>query len=571
MKKRLLLFLLPIFLLACSSFFSAALASDTFVWVGGNGEWTNPANWYNQDEMMGNTLPSYDGDVIIDGNVTVTLSAPANFTLESVVLSGGASLIIADGATLNTRKGGSPGSNGFRLDGTSGNESTLTVYGTLNINNNVDRAPRDGLDINKYTSVVIGPAGALNIARAGEHAIEISDGLINYGSILITSPTGAGIFADGGINNSLIDNYGTITISAGTTGIDLNGSISMVNNGFVELSGASGKLIDGNGSFVNNGVLSGNGAINATYFLNGASGSVLAPGTSVGTLFFDDDVDLYGASLNIEIDGASSPGSDYDQLIVDGALNLNGATLDISGAHIPSSGDVLTIINKAKAGAIAGTFNGLPEGATINLNGFPLSISYTGGNGNDVTLSFSVFPVELIGFRAKASGKEVGLSWSTATETNNDFFAVEHSRDGKNFSEIGRVHGAGNSLSVKHYSFVHRTPSKGINYYRLHQFDFDGASEFSKIEAVSFEGQPAWAIRQTLVRGFLAIEGLESLETPATLAIFNLSGQKMYQQDISPAEQQQQWEIPVSGWPAGAYLLQLRSEGHSSAQRFVVQ
>ena len=37
------------------------------------------------------------------------------------------------------------------------------------------------------------------------------------------------------------------------------------------------------------------------------------------------------------------------------------------------------------------------------------------------------------------------LEWVTATEINNDYFSLERSRDGLEFSAIARVDGAGNS------------------------------------------------------------------------------------------------------------------------------
>ncbi len=45
----------------------------------------------------------------------------------------------------------------------------------------------------------------------------------------------------------------------------------------------------------------------------------------------------------------------------------------------------IVTINNDGLDPIAGTFDDLPEGATINLNG-PLTITYTGGDGNDVVL-----------------------------------------------------------------------------------------------------------------------------------------------------------------------------------------
>ena len=39
------------------------------------------------------------------------------------------------------------------------------------------------------------------------------------------------------------------------------------------------------------------------------------------------------------------------------------------------------------ADPVVGTFSGLPEGATINLNANELQISYVGGSGNDIVLT----------------------------------------------------------------------------------------------------------------------------------------------------------------------------------------
>ena len=53
-------------------------------------------------------------------------------------------------------------------------------------------------------------------------------------------------------------------------------------------------------------------------------------------------------------------------------------------------------------------------------------------------------PVTLISFDAKPEGKKVNLNWTTSSEINSDFFTVERSADGINFSslftQIGRAH-----------------------------------------------------------------------------------------------------------------------------------
>jgi len=50
-------------------------------------------------------------------------------------------------------------------------------------------------------------------------------------------------------------------------------------------------------------------------------------------------------------------------------------------------GQVFTALNNTAATAIAGTFHNLPEGKILIVNGSNLQASYTGGDGNDLTLT----------------------------------------------------------------------------------------------------------------------------------------------------------------------------------------
>src|SRR5207248_3236336 len=52
-----------------------------------------------------------------------------------------------------------------------------------------------------------------------------------------------------------------------------------------------------------------------------------------------------------------------------------------------SPGQVVTLIaNDGTADAVGGTFAGLPQGSTVTINGLSFQVSYTGNDGNDVTL-----------------------------------------------------------------------------------------------------------------------------------------------------------------------------------------
>jgi hypothetical protein len=98
-----------------------------------------------------------------------------------------------------------------------------------------------------------------------------------------------------------------------------------------------------------------------------------------------------GASLAIEMNSEAAGG--FDQVKVNGTVNLTNATLQPTLRFTPSLNTVLTIIDNDGTDPVVGTFNGLPEGATFTLNSVPFVISYVGGTGNDVTLTANASPV----------------------------------------------------------------------------------------------------------------------------------------------------------------------------------
>lgn len=100
---------------------------------------------------------------------------------------------------------------------------------------------------------------------------------------------------------------------------------------------------------------------------------------------------------------------------------------------------------------------------------------------------FSVLPVELISFDAKAVDDHVELSWVTASESNNDYFIVERSTDGENFSPLMDIPGVGTSTQEQRYWEVDSYPAIGLSYYRLTQVDYDGKFEVLQTVSVLFD------------------------------------------------------------------------------------
>lgn len=94
-------------------------------------------------------------------------------------------------------------------------------------------------------------------------------------------------------------------------------------------------------------------------------------------------------------------------------------------------------------------------------------------------------PISLLEFKATViSNKQVQLDWATALELNNEYFTVEHSKDGITFEDIATVKSKGSSNNQE-YSATDIAPFAGISYYRLKQTDINGQFTYSKTIAVS--------------------------------------------------------------------------------------
>ena len=173
--------------------------------------------------------------------------------------------------------------------------------------------------------------------------------------------TGAGRLLLGAANTYT----GATTVSGGT--LRVNGSLT-----------SSAITVEDTGR------LEGTGTVGAVTVANGGT---VAPGTSAGTFSVGSITFQAASTFAVELDTPNIVGGGVNDLLVtSGVVSLTGATLMVSLAQTPSFGGVYRLINNNGPGA-PGTFDGLPEGATVIAAGRQLQISYVGGDGNDVTLT----------------------------------------------------------------------------------------------------------------------------------------------------------------------------------------
>ncbi|NJB86532.1 hypothetical protein GGR26_002300 [Lewinella marina] len=100
-------------------------------------------------------------------------------------------------------------------------------------------------------------------------------------------------------------------------------------------------------------------------------------------------------------------------------------------------------------------------------------------------------PVDMYYWKAEATPKGVKLKWATRSEIDNDFYSIEYSTDGRNFTEIARVDGKGSSDGVVRYEHLDVPSTGGTHYYRLIQQDFDGTRETFEVRSVTYGSEAA--------------------------------------------------------------------------------
>ncbi|MEQ1862433.1 MAG: hypothetical protein ABMA13_21150 [Chthoniobacteraceae bacterium] len=255
---------------------------------------------------------------------------------------------------------------------------------------------------------------------------------------------------------------GQITIGANTNPQTVSAAIAPANSALLSLSGAG---VNGAGSIAVAALEISLGGGNVA--LNGANDvdflSLSDIGTGSPTLAFTDAdgfalgspfdnqtalpdftvATLTAGGAGVSVDpgstlllgvGGATPGVGHDQIVVNGTLTLTGADLSVqqsSGGILPFSTEFVLL----KADTLIGTFAGLPEGASLPSFVTPATITYMGGDGNDVAIrTVTALDVQLSNGGKTATYRDVDGDLVTVKSsiafTGSEFFGIETGANG---------------------------------------------------------------------------------------------------------------------------------------------
>lgn len=252
--------------------------------------------------------------------------------------------------------------------------------------------------------------------------------------------------------------------------------------------------------------------------------------------------------------------------VTDGASHGGGGGGG-QGVVIYSVAQPVTNITTSVTNGAAGADN---SGGTITAG------SGAGSNGAGiVTSGTGPLPIVLVDFFAGKENGRVKLLWTTASEKDNDFFTIEKSGDGINFTTVGHVDGAGNSTTYKSYTYYDTRPYSGISYYRLKQNDVSAKYEYSPIVSVNFDETISFSVFPNPAEMdqpvFISMDKNYAGKS-VMLRLYDLAGKELIKESIDISDQK---ENPVNlnkyGIEKGIYILKLDNGTYSNFKKLIVR
>jgi len=342
------------------------------------------------------------GDAPTGGNATFINPGSAENTTNGFVVfhfgTAGDATFINDGAAVN---GGFAGETLFQDTGDAGN-ATLIANGSSGAGEGgsiqfatastggtarVEVFGNGNLDISLHNA-----PGVTTGSIEGNGAVFLGANNLRVGTNNL-STIFSGLMQDGGISGGAggsLTKAGRGRLSLTNANIYTGGTT--ITNGTLLARNITGSATGTGAVRVNAGTLGGTGKITGavTVGTGTSSGAILSPGNSAtkpGTLTVNNTLTFNSLSTyQCVLNRTRAKASQATALGVTITSNVPFTFVD-TGTGTLATGTVFTVINNTSTNPIFGTFSNLSDGSVFTSNGNNFQVSYTGGTGNDLTLT----------------------------------------------------------------------------------------------------------------------------------------------------------------------------------------
>jgi hypothetical protein len=200
-----------------------------------------------------------------------------------------------------------------------------------------------------------------------------------------------------------------------------------------------------------------------------------------------------------------------------------------------------------------------------NSNGVTTFTNYTGtfspfGIGDGVG---NPLPVEFLYFNTNCEDDKTYLTWATASEHNNMYFAILASENGMDWVNKGLVHGAGNSNEKIDYTFILEDRNT-YSFVKLDQVDMDGTTTTYGPFDISCDNTQEVTIYPNPFEDHVILSLTSSKNDQVDLSICSLSGQVVATEKMEVNKGNNKLFINTSELSSGAYILTLQHNGRKT-------
>jgi hypothetical protein len=184
----------------------------------------------------------------------------------------------------------------------------------------------------------------------------------------------------------------------------------------------------------------------------------------------------------------------------------------------------------------------------------------------DNVSSCAPLPIELTSFNTKCISKnEVEITWSTSSETNNDYFTIQKSENLIDYSDVATIDGAGNSTVNLNYKYIDLNYTNGITYYRIKQTDYNGEFDFSSISSITcFVNKEEVSIHPNPSKDLFQISNVFDFRE---IQLLNTLGEVVFKDKLMGSD----YTLNLTGYEKGIYYLLIINNKTTETKKLVLQ
>ena len=190
-----------------------------------------------------------------------------------------------------------------------------------------------------------------------------------------------------------------------------------------------------------------------------------------------------------------------------------------------------------------------------------------------VQATAAALPVELARFDAVMQDRRALLTWTTATETDNAGFGIEHKKGDGSFETLAFKDGAGTTSEPRTYRYQTSALAPGRHTFRLRQEDLDGSTTYSTEITVERTLSDAYSISPVTpnpVSDNSTVSVTVQKTQDVRVGVYNVLGQRVALLHDGPVVASDPTTLTVgTDLQSGMYFLHVDGESFSATRKFV--